>query len=453
MSHHLQPLERRTLLASFSGTIFNDRNNSATYESPDLPIGGATVYIDANQNGAFDTGERSVVSGSMLGGSWGQYRFDNLPSGTYHVRVVPPANFVQTFPAANAARVVTVTDPFAVLGVHLGLRDTTQSSRIGGSTWLDADGSQTLNNAEPTLPGVTVYADLDDDAVLDPSEPRTTSNASGSFTLDVLNPGFTTTYRIRAVPPAGHTQTTQPTTSGAHVVTIDAGNATMPAPVFGFRDTAPPAVVQARYLLDAPSKIHFTLSEPSVNTSWTVGFALSVVRLPDNTPLPAGTFTLDTNANGVLSYRLSPSAGHADGRLPEGSYRATLAANTLRDAAGNTNASAYSFDFHFHRGDLDRNGVVNNQDIAAFVQGLTDPSAYSAAFGHAPLAVGDVNGDGAFNNQDIAPFVALLTGGRPTPPPLSPRPERAARPLALAEVLPERPSESVFASRRLVLPA
>jgi hypothetical protein len=65
-------------------------------------------------------------------------------------------------------------------------------------------------------------------------------------------------------------------------------------------------------------------------------------------------------------------------------------------------------------GDMNKDGVVNNQDIAPFVRALTDLPGYSAEF---PLldgtALGDVNLDGVLNNQDIAPFVALLTGPRP----------------------------------------
>jgi hypothetical protein len=58
-------------------------------------------------------------------------------------------------------------------------------------------------------------------------------------------------------------------------------------------------------------------------------------------------------------------------------------------------------------GDVNLDGVTDNQDIASFVSLLTAGVA-SAAAGYAA----DVNADGVVNNQDIAPFVALLTGGR-----------------------------------------
>lgn len=67
-------------------------------------------------------------------------------------------------------------------------------------------------------------------------------------------------------------------------------------------------------------------------------------------------------------------------------------------------------------GDMNKDGAVNNLDIAPFVLGLTSAEGYATQFPTLDASVlGDVNMDGAFNNLDIAPFVGLLTGGRPIP--------------------------------------
>jgi hypothetical protein len=105
-----------------------------------------------------------------------------------------------------------------------------------------------------------------------------------------------------------------------------------------------------------------------------------------------------------------------NGVLPDGSYRVHVPAG-LRDVFGNASVTELEFDFAFHRGDMNYDGVVNNQDIAPFVQALTSPAGFEAQFGYAPDLLGDVNRDGRFNNLDIAAFVALLTGGRPTTSP------------------------------------
>lgn len=60
-------------------------------------------------------------------------------------------------------------------------------------------------------------------------------------------------------------------------------------------------------------------------------------------------------------------------------------------------------------GDLNCDGVVDNEDIDPFVLAITDPLAYQAAWPNCDLLNGDINGDGLVDNEDIDPFVALLT--------------------------------------------
>ncbi len=65
-------------------------------------------------------------------------------------------------------------------------------------------------------------------------------------------------------------------------------------------------------------------------------------------------------------------------------------------------------------GDMNFDSAVNTADVAPFVQALTDPEGYQAAFGvdeATMIAAGDINQDGEFNTADVAPFVQLLVGG------------------------------------------
>ena len=65
-------------------------------------------------------------------------------------------------------------------------------------------------------------------------------------------------------------------------------------------------------------------------------------------------------------------------------------------------------------GDMNFDGVVDTADVAPFVQALTNPAGYQAAFEvdeQTMIAAGDINGDGAFDTADVAPFVQLLVGG------------------------------------------
>ena len=91
------------------------------------------------------------------------------------------------------------------------------------------------------------------------------------------------------------------------------------------------------------------------------------------------------------------------------------------------------FNFHFHnqvqgprgpqwtasftsgavgqKGDLNCYGIVNFLDINAFVQAMSDPVGYAAAYPWCAAENADANHDGAVNFHDINPFVALLAGG------------------------------------------
>ena len=53
-------------------------------------------------------------------------------------------------------------------------------------------------------------------------------------------------------------------------------------------------------------------------------------------------------------------------------------------------------------------GVVNFDDIDAFVLALSDPVSYDAAYPWGAVENADVNGDGQVNFNDVNPFATLL---------------------------------------------
>lgn len=61
-------------------------------------------------------------------------------------------------------------------------------------------------------------------------------------------------------------------------------------------------------------------------------------------------------------------------------------------------------------GDMNCDGVLDNEDIDPFTLAILDPSAYQAAWPNCDISNGDMNGDGRVDNEDIDPFVAALTG-------------------------------------------
>jgi hypothetical protein len=61
-------------------------------------------------------------------------------------------------------------------------------------------------------------------------------------------------------------------------------------------------------------------------------------------------------------------------------------------------------------GDLNCDGVVDFDDINAFVLALSDPGGYAAQYPNCDILNGDCNADGVIDFDDINSFVAILSG-------------------------------------------
>ena len=81
------------LPASISGYVYVDANNNGKFDSGETPIGNVVVtLLDANGNA---TGKTAVTDNS------GYYRFDNLAPGIYGVNETQPAGYLDGLDAAG----------------------------------------------------------------------------------------------------------------------------------------------------------------------------------------------------------------------------------------------------------------------------------------------------------------------------------------------------------------
>jgi len=96
----LERIEQRVLLSTgaISGVVFSDWDNDGVRDSGEPAQQGWTVYLDANDNGALDAGETSVITGPS-----GAYQFNNLPPAQHVVREIPRPGFVQSSPGPGGA--------------------------------------------------------------------------------------------------------------------------------------------------------------------------------------------------------------------------------------------------------------------------------------------------------------------------------------------------------------
>ncbi len=199
---------------SISGRKFEDENGEGD-GTGDPGLSGWTIFLDANNNGALDTGEANTTTAAD-----GSYSFTNLGPGTYRVREVNQAGWTQT--TSNPAD-ITATSGDNVANVDFG---NFKLVTISGQKFNDLNGDGQKDTGEPGLPGWTIFLDANNNGALDAGEANTTTAADGSYSFTNLGPG---TYRVREVNQSGWTQTTTnpadiTTTSGDDVASVDFGN-------------------------------------------------------------------------------------------------------------------------------------------------------------------------------------------------------------------------------------
>jgi len=180
-------------------TIFkyNDQNANGRFEPinalREVPIPGVTVYLDANDNGALDTGEQSLVTDAN-----GRGAFTNLEPGNYVVREVPQVGFSPTTPDRVQFN-LSNQDANVVFG-------NTPNSRITGCKFQDLNANGYRDGFETPISGVAIYLDSNGNDALDAGETTSVSDEFGRWEFSNLTPGI---YRVREVVPSNSFQTTQ----------------------------------------------------------------------------------------------------------------------------------------------------------------------------------------------------------------------------------------------------
>jgi hypothetical protein len=192
------------LKGCIAGQKFNDLDGDGVKESGEEGLQGWTVFLDANNNGALDSGERRTVTDIL-----GNYSLTSLVSGSYHVREMPQNGWQQTKPSTGlyyptppaAAYQVALSAGQLVTGQDFG---NTQTATISGLVWNDANGDGVQGSTEAPLSGWDVYLDSNNNGAWNSGEPRTTTGPDGWYRFIGLTPG---TYRVRELHPAGWQQT------------------------------------------------------------------------------------------------------------------------------------------------------------------------------------------------------------------------------------------------------
>ena len=150
------------------------------------------------------------------------------------------------------------------------------------------------------------------------------------------------------------------------------------------------SVTQSSFLFEtAPHRLTFRFSA-NVQSSLTVS-DLVLRNLTNNTTVPPGSINLayDTTTN-TATFAFP---GYAGGVVPDGRYRATIAAGAVTDPNGQPMGADHSYDFHHLRGDANRDARVN----------LSDFNILTLNYGQSnrTFSQGDFNYDAVVNLQDF----------------------------------------------------
>jgi len=174
-----------------SGVVFRDADYDGAHDKTEAGISGVKLYVDANGNDRFDSGEGWTTTDSA-----GRYTLPVPVSGTYTVRMVTPLGFLRTAPSAGKY-VVKVGAGQSATGRDFGV---TPAGSISGRVFNDLDGDGIKDASEGGAAGFRVYLDANDNGLFDAGETSVLTGSGGAYTFAGVRPGV---HVVRYASPVG----------------------------------------------------------------------------------------------------------------------------------------------------------------------------------------------------------------------------------------------------------
>lgn len=223
-------------VSTVSGRVFSDLDADGTRSSDEPGLANRQVFIDLNNSGVRDPLEPATLTD---GG--GNYTFEFLVEGAFTIAQTVGADMEQTAPANGGGQQVIVAAGRIISDVDFGLLGTGGGGGTpGGPTGalqtligtkfndLNGDGRheecpiipgtiQPECDREPGVPGVWIFADIDNDTRLDSGEPVAITGPNGEYRLPINEAA---TFFLREVMTPGWTQTFPGGTAQGHRVTV-----------------------------------------------------------------------------------------------------------------------------------------------------------------------------------------------------------------------------------------
>jgi uncharacterized protein (DUF2141 family) len=192
--------------AGISGTVFNDANSNGILDPGDAGVANITIYNDANNDYIMDPSEIRTTTDAS-----GNYSFSGLSAGNYKIRQILQSGWSQTTPSNGFGHTIALATNQKVVGENFGTvqgassASTPTGGSIAGKVFNDVNGNGALDAGESGVAGIIVYNDANNDYIMQSTELRTSTDASGNFFFGSLSSG---NYKIRQILQSGWSQTT-----------------------------------------------------------------------------------------------------------------------------------------------------------------------------------------------------------------------------------------------------
>lgn len=332
-------------LGSISGVKFNDLNGDGVRQSGENGLPGWTIQLLDTSNNVLAT---TVTAAD------GSYSFNGLQAGTYRVREVGQAGWVQM--SVNSGDVTITSGTVVSIGEDFG---NFQLVSITGRKVNDLDGDG-YDASDPGLGGVTINPLQGNDAAGAPIATATTAS-DGTYRFDGLTPG---TYFVQEVVPTGWVQTEG---NNGYVVTVgglgaSSGTTVSDENFANFRNplidiekttdgpTNANPIAPTYHNEDTPDGLGVPMLTPGSTLIWTyqvtntgtVPFARGDVAIVDDNGTPGDTTDDFSVANGRITFQ-SELSGNGDDVLDPGEVWIYTAAGIVKDLS--TPGASSTFDF------------------------------------------------------------------------------------------------------------
>lgn len=169
-----------TGIGTIGDSVFNDANGNNVQDQGETGIPNVILnLIGPGADGQFGTADDVTIQTTTTNNN-GNYRFTNVPPGTYRVTIPnPPAGFTPTLTQPNP---ITVAANQNIDTVDFGFRG---AGSIGDTVFNDANANNRQDSGETGIPNVTVILrDTNGNQIA-----TTTTAANGTYRFSNLPPG------------------------------------------------------------------------------------------------------------------------------------------------------------------------------------------------------------------------------------------------------------------------